>query len=451
MVSNVMSVKIRLRANHFRLAQQRGTLKRMTTERLGRVGYRRALASPEMRALFVAQLISVGGTSLAAVALTVLVYDRTTSPVLAALTFSLGFLPYLVVGALLSSVTDRVRPRRLVTCCDGASALLAASMAWPSMPVPALLGLLFVIGGLSSLASGSRAALVRAAVSEEAYVPGRSLMRIAAQVAQLAGNAGAGVLLLALSPSGALLVNGASFAVSAATIRFVVGDHEKFGAGSGGPVPGSLRGARTVLANAELRRLLLLLWLVPMFAVAPEAVAAPYVAAQHASSNLVGWWLTALPVGIVAGDIIGVRFLGPRQQRRLVVPLAVAGFVPYLAFALDPAVQLAIPLLVVAGTCGCYVLGLDARIRDAAPPPLFARTMTVSSAGLMALQGAGFALAGAIAQALGPGTAIAVAGVSGIATVLLLSGPSFRTRRGRKSENDKEEPACLELVSTPDE
>ncbi len=422
----------------------------MTSEVPNRVGYRRALASPELRALFVAQLISVGGTSVAAVALTVLVYDRTTSPVLAALTFSLGFLPYLFVGALLSSVADRVRPRRLVTCCDGASALLAASMAWPSMPVPALLGLLFVIGGLSSLASGSRAALVRNAVSEEAYVPGRSLMRIAAQVAQLAGNAGAGVLLLVVSPSGALLVNAASFAVSATTIRFVVRDHDRFGAGAG-PVPGSLRGARAVLANAELRRLLLLLWLVPMFEVAPEALAAPYVAAQHDSSSLVGWWLTALPVGIIAGDIIGVRFLSPRQQRRIVVPAAAAVFVPYLAFGLDPAVQVAIPLLVAAGACGCYVLGLDARIRDAAPLPLFARTMTVSSAGLMALQGAGFALAGALAQVLGPGTAIAVSGGCGIVAVVLLSGTGLPMRRSRNSRHDKEEPACLELVSSPDE
>src|SRR5215469_10875883 len=309
--SRVMSVKIRPEANQYRPSAVPGSLEPMTSESLGRIGYRHALASPEMRALFIAQVVSVGGTSLATVALTVLVYERTTSPVLASLTFSLGFLPYLIGGAFLSGVADRVRPRRLVTCCDGASALLAASMAWPSMPVAALLGLLFVIGGLSSLASGSRAALVRMAVSEEAYVPGRSLMRIAAQVAQLAGNAGAGVLLLVVSPSGALLVNGASFAISAATIRFIVGDHDRFGAAAGGPVPGSLRGARAVLANAELRRLLLLLWLVPTFEVAPEALAAPYVAAQHGSSSLVGWWLTALPVGIIGGDIIGVRFLSP--------------------------------------------------------------------------------------------------------------------------------------------
>jgi Transmembrane secretion effector len=423
----------------------------MRSQRLIRVGYRHALASPELRALFIAQLISVGGTSLAAVALTVLVYHRTTSPVLSSLTFSLGFLPYLFVGALLSSVADRVRPRRLVTCCDGASALLAASMALPSMPVPALLGLLFVLGGLSSLASGSRAALVRMAVSQEAYVPGRSLMRIAAQLAQLGGNAGAGVLLLVVSPGGALLVNGVSFAFSAVTIRLVAGDHDRLGSSGPARVPGSLRGARTVLANSELRRLLLLGWLVPLFAVAPEAVAAPYVAAQHVASNLVGWWLTALPVGIIAGDVLGVRFLSPHLQRRLVVPVAAAGFVPYLVFAADPDVWLAIPLLIAAGACALYGLGLDAQIRDAAPPPMFARTMTVNSAGLMALQGAGFTLAGALAQAVGPGMAIAVSGGCGIATVLLLSRPGFRTRRTTTLTHDTEEAAaCLELASTRD-
>jgi hypothetical protein len=276
-------------------------------------------------------------------------------------------------------------------------------------------------------------------------------MRIAAQLAQLAGNAGAGILLLLVNPAGCLLVNAASFAVSAATIRFIVADHDRLGSTGGAAVPRSLRGARAVLANAELRRLLLLGWLVPMFEVAPEAVAAPYIAAQHASSSLVGWWLMALPAGIIAGDVLGVRFLSPAQQRRLVGPVAAVGFVPYLAFAADPDVRIAIPLLVAAGACALYGLGLDARVRDATPVPLFARTMSVNSAGLMALQGAGFTIAGALAQALGPGTAIAVSGGCGIAAVFLLSAPGFRNRRITNSIHDAEEAACLELASTRDE
>jgi hypothetical protein len=394
----------------------------MTAGSPQRMRYGEALASREFRALFASQLVSIGGTSIAAVALTVLVYRRTESPLLASLTFALGFLPYLLGGGLLSSVIDRVRPRRLVAVGELVSALLAATMAWRAIPVALLLVLLFAIGTLASVSSGARATLARATVSEDAYVPARSLLRIAAQVAQIGGNAGGGTLLVILSPSGALLVNAATFASSAATVRFGLANHANVGKRSGATLlRDSLEGARTIFAHAELRRLLLVGWLAPMFAVAPEALAAPYVAAQHGSTTLVGWWLVALPIGMVGGDIAGVRLLSSRQQQRLVAPAAAAGFLPYLAFAFEPSIPLALPLLVTSGACGLYMLGLDARIRDAAPHRLFARVMTLNSAGLMTLQGVGFVLAGAVAQGIGAAGAIATAGSLGlIATITLL-------------------------------
>lgn len=193
---------------------------------------------------------------------------------------------------------------------------------------------------------------------------------------------------------------------------------------------GSLRGAKEVLGNGELRRLLLLGWLAPMFSVAPEAVAAPYVAAHHGPSSLVGWWLTALPVGIIIGDVLAVRLLGSDRQRRWVAPAVAASFVPYLVFATSPAVPVALPLLAGAGLFSFYGLGLDARVRAAAPLHLFTRTMTLNSAGLMALQGIGFTLAGAAAQAVGTAPTIAIAGACGIATslaVLRADLPALRT------------------------
>ena len=86
-----------------------------------RVGYGAALRAREFRALLVSQFVSVCGTSVAAVALTILVYRRTGSPLLASLSFALGFLPFVLGSGLLSSVVDRVRPRRLVVVCDSAS------------------------------------------------------------------------------------------------------------------------------------------------------------------------------------------------------------------------------------------------------------------------------------------------------------------------------------------
>lgn len=407
----------------------------MGSEQSVRVGYGAALASREFRALLTSQLVSVGGTSVAAVALTILVYQRTGSPLLASLTFALGFLPYLVGGGLLSSIVDRVRPRQLVFCSDVASALLAAAMASPAIPVPILLALLLTIGTLSSLSSGARMALVRASVSDAAYVPARSLLRIAVQFAQIGGNAAGGALLLVLTPSGALLANATSFALSAALTRFMVADHPNVAERSQATVlRDSLHGARSVLAHDELRRLLLLGWLVPMFSVAPEALGAPYVSNHGGSPALVGWWLMALPIGVIAGDVAGVRLLTPSQQRRVVAPAAVAGFVPYLAFVFDPRVPIALVLLVASGACALYGLGLDARVRDAAPPKLFARTMTLNSAGLMTLQGFGFVLAGAVAQATGAAIAIALAGGCGIATTFLLLRPDLRSRRAAAAD-----------------
>jgi len=56
-----------------------------TEQPVARVGYRRALASREFRALLGDQSVSIAGTSVAAVALTVLVYRRTGSLFLSAL------------------------------------------------------------------------------------------------------------------------------------------------------------------------------------------------------------------------------------------------------------------------------------------------------------------------------------------------------------------------------
>lgn len=386
-----------------------------------RTGYGAALASREFRALFAAGLVSVAGTSIAAVALTVLVYRRTSSPLLASLTFALGFVPYALGGGLFSAVVDRVRPRRLVTACNASAAVLAAAMAWPAIPLSALFALLFLVGMLTSVSGGAVATLVRASVTEDAYVPARSLSRIVAQVAQIAGNAGGGVLLLVITVRGALLVNAASFVVAALLVRAVVADHGLAGErGDGTVFRDSLRGARRVLATGRLRPLLLVGWLAPTFMVAPEALAAPYVAHQHGSAGAVGWWLVALPVGMIASDVAGVRLLSAATQRLLVAPALAAAFLPYLAFVVDPPIPVGIALLVASGACGLYALGLDARIRDAAPPSLFARTMTLYSAGLMTLQGLGFALAGAIGQLVGPADAVAIAGGCGLVAVVAL-------------------------------
>ena len=142
----------------------------------------------------------------------------------------------------------------------------------------------------------------------------------------------------------------------------------------------------------------------------------------------------ALPLGVIVGDLVGVWGLTAAQQRRLIAPIAALAFVPYVAFLLRPPVPVALPLLVVAGLGAAYFLGLDGLVRDTVARPLFARTMAINNAGLMTIQGLGFAVAGAFAQVLPPYAVIAGAGVCGLITVLLLR-PVGRPRAAAVAES----------------
>ena len=83
----------------------------------------------------VAQLGSVIGDQLARVALAILVFDRTGSAGLSALTYALTFLPDIAGGPLLSGLADRFPRRRVMVTCDAARAVLVALMAIPGAPV----------------------------------------------------------------------------------------------------------------------------------------------------------------------------------------------------------------------------------------------------------------------------------------------------------------------------
>ena len=406
--------------------------------------YRDALRVPEFRALFAAYTVSMLGDIVAAVALTVLVFDRTGSSFLAGVTFTLAFVPYLFSGALLSSLVDRVPPRRLMIGCDLLSAAIVALMASSAVPVWALLALLFVLGLISPVAGGMRNRLLVVVLPGGAFIAGRSLFRIVAQSAQVVGNAAGGILIALTSPRGALLIDCVSFLVSALVVRAATRARSPLGgeAGEMNVLRDSLAGASAVLSDPRIRRVLLLGWLVPTCAVAPEALAAPYVAHLGLSEGAAGWWLAAIPTGMLVGELVAIWFVPPAWRLRLIGVLAAATFVPLLAFAVEPGLAVALPLLFVSGLCGAWILGQDALILEVTPERLLGRVFSVNQAGLISLQGLGFALAGALAEVVPPHVAIVIAAVTGLGIVAALA-PGIRAPSGRGGSGAITEAALL--------
>jgi hypothetical protein len=386
-----------------------------------RARYRQVLRVAEFRVIFAANIVSMLGSVVAAVALTVLVYQQTRSPALAASVMALSFLPYLIGGVLLGAAADRLPPRRVLVTCDLASAALVGCMVIPAMPLPALLALLFATGLLSPVYQGVRSAVMPDVLPPgPGYILGRSLMRMVAQAAQVVGYGAGGLLLAVFSPRGALAADAVSFAASGLVLRLGMARRPAAGGRQGSMARDSVAGLRAALSHRPTRRLLLFSWLIPACAVAPEALAAPYAAHIGQPARVAGFLLTALPAGTIAADVVAARFLTTRLQRAAIVPAALLSFVPLAWFAASPGLGLALALLVAAGLGSAWSAGIDGALLDATPLALRNRALALGSAGLMFTQGVGFALWGLVGQYLPLPVTIPLAAAAGTAAVLAL-------------------------------
>lgn len=391
-------------------------------------GYLAVFRVHEFRAVFAAHLMSILGVVVCEISLTVLVYDLTGSPLMSALTFALGFLPYLLGGTLLAGVADRYPARRVLFVCDLVCAGCASLMVLPWTPVLGLLALRCAVAAVSPVFNGTRAATLADILGDGGlYVLGRSLLRIVAQSALLVGFGVGGVLLAVVPARGALSITAVSFLGSAALLRFGTRSRPPRGGQGGALMRESLAGARLVFADRRIRALTLMFWVPPMFVVAPEALGAPYADEIGVGTAALGLLMCTMPVGHIAGELFAGSVLSPRTRSRIVLPVAAVCLLPLAVFAVRPAVPLALVVLVLTGLASAYTLGLDQWYVDAVPEELRGRAMTLMTAGMMTVQGVGMALAGLAAEFFPVHQVVAGSAVVGTGCLLLLLAEVRRT------------------------
>ncbi|MEV7086971.1 MFS transporter [Streptomyces sp. NPDC093085] len=391
-------------------------------------GYGAVFAVREFRFVFAAHLLSLLGVVVSEIALTYLVYVLTGSPLLSALTFALGLLPYLLGGTLLAGIADRYPARRVLVVCDLLCAGCVAVMVVPGTPIAVLLALRCAVAAIAPVFTGTRMAALTDILGEgDRYVLGRSLLRIVSQSAQLAGFGVGGVLLAVVPARGAICVTVVTFLCSAGLLRWGTlrrparsAAEEGRGEGRGALLRESLGGARLLLGDRRTRGLLLLFWVPAMFVVAPEALAAPYTDALGLGPAALGALMCAMPVGHIAAELYLGTALSPRTRSRLVLPVAATGLLPLLGYGAEPGLWWALGALVLAGAGAAYVIGLDQWFVAAVPEELRGRAMVLLTAGLMTIQGLGMAAAGLAAEFLPVHQVVAGAGVLGTLCSLAL-------------------------------
>ncbi|MEV4005467.1 MFS transporter, partial [Actinomadura sp. NPDC049753] len=186
--------------------------------------YRDVFGVPEFRTLFSLQTLQVAGDSVRTIALSVQTFERTGSPVAAALVFAAGMLPYVVGGALLLSLADRVPARRLLTGYHVLRLAVTAVLAVGGLPLPLIMALLVAVGLFAPVGSATVQARLPVLLPGDGYVLGRSLFTMTSAGAQIAGQAVGGLLLSVLAPAGTLWLAAAGAALAAGLARFRLPD-----------------------------------------------------------------------------------------------------------------------------------------------------------------------------------------------------------------------------------
>lgn len=354
--------------------------------------------------------------------MSILVFSRTGSGLATAFTYSLTFLPSFVGGLALSGLADS-RPRRgLMIACDLVRAVLFAGMAIPGLPLPVLALLLVVAVLAGSPYNAAEPAVVADLFTGARYQAAVGLRTATSQAMQLVGFAVGGVVVAVTGVKVALLIDAASFAAASALIG--VGLSRFPAAVPGARMWRQLRdGARTIIADARLRVLLGFAWMTA-FWVVPEGLAAPFASGHGGGPAAVGVLLAANPTGNLIGTLVLTRWVRPASRTHLLGPLAVAAGLPLVACAGNPPIWVGVMLWGMCGACCSYLVVLIAEFVALVPASARGQAIGLASSSLLAAQGVGLLLGGAMTAWWGPAVAIAVAGAAGSVSAagLLLAG-----------------------------
>jgi MFS family permease len=359
----------------------------------------------------------------------VLVYQRTASPLLSAMTFALGHLPWLLGGPFLSALADRLPRHRVLITADVTRAALLGLMSIPGTPLWVLLALLFLVSLCAPPFESARSALMADVLDGDRYAVATSLTNISLQLAQVVGFLAAGALVAALSPSAALLIDGVTFLVSAAWLARGL-QRRPAPAAEAGEGPRSLwqdtgDGLRLIGRSPRLLAIMGVLWVATLFATASEGVAAPLVDELGSRSTAIGVLLAAHPLGVTIGGLVIARLIAPDRRERLVVPLVVLSLAPILAagvvaLSAEPGAStfaLVIGLLFVSGLGTSWLIPLNVSFVQAVPSAYRGRAFGVAVSGIYGVQAIGALLAGLGAEGVSASGVLALSGGIGLIAV----------------------------------
>ncbi len=390
--------------------------------------YREVFATGEVRALFGSFTISKASSMLARIAITFLVFEATESPLLSAAAFGISYAPYLGPAQLLATVADRLPYRTTMVVADLARMVLIGLVAVPGMPLPVMLVLVFIAAMVEPAYDASRSALLPKLVSGETLTLALSVYLTLNQAAQLVGYLLGGVI-AAIDPRIALLVDAATFGVSAIMLlTFVKYRPAQSDASKRKNIfKETGEGFVLVFRHRVLRTIALVVFTSITFAIIPEGVAAAWAPEAGGGAILQGTIMAAAPLAAIISSVIFTRFVKPSIRQKLIRPLVLVGPLALLPALLGPPGPVVVTIAVVCNLTLASIAPLNGIFVSAVPDGYRARAFSVMQSGTALIQGAAVLSVGILAQtALSVSQSVGLWGIAGVIVVafLLFTWPS---------------------------
>jgi MFS family permease len=384
--------------------------------------------APSFRLLVLATLGSGLGTYLAALALTVHVYDVTGSPTWVSALLIVEFVPTIVIGLALGPLVDRLSRRRLMIASD-----LVRLGVFCALPFVDRAAVIVALAGVAGFATGFFRPAANAAlpnlVPQDELPMANSLLQTVENLSWLIGPVVGGAVVAAWGTDLAYWLNAATFLLSAVLLLGIAEAALRGGeVTSRGHWRDVADGLALVLRSRPLR-LVLVVWSVALVGNAAFNVAEVFFAKDELDSGDFGFGVLvgATGLGLTVGGFYGGRAIDRFGVLRVYVGSLVLWSVGVAAAALSPSLGLA-AALVAAGLVGngAAVVCNLVLVQRGAPDHLRGRAFTVIMSTNYLLLGLGMAVAGPLTDAVGArwmwGAAAAAYGVAALLAVILSRG-----------------------------
>jgi MFS family permease len=405
---------------------------------------------PPFRLLFLATAGSAVGTYLAAIALSVDIYDRTGSGKWLAALLIADFLPIVLIGLTLGPLVDRLSRRRLMIASDVVRAAVFCALPFADSPA-AIVALAGIVGVATGFFRPAVYAGLPNLVSDDELTEANSLFSSVENLAWMIGPVIGGAILALEGPRLAYWVNAATFLVSIALLaRIPARALQSEDSLSRGHWRDVRDGLSLVFQSRQLVAVLIV-WNIVLLGNAAINVPEVVFAKDSLGAGNVGLGVlvAATGLGLTIGSFFAAPALGRLGMRSVYGGGVVLMSVGYAAASFAPSIWVAAPLAAVATVGnGAALVCNQLLVQRGAPDALRGRALAVLFSTFYTTLGIGMAVAGYLTDVYGGREMWRIAAVvyalgAGVALVLV-GRLSVDTRNGPASEaTDDGQPRAL--------